>query len=117
VWAAGRAFGSETLVDEAIRTAGATNAASEAGLVGNVALPTEGLYELNPEVVFVLDDAPRVIRDRSALMGRVPEDAASALRAWQRGDVYRVPEAWLGTVSHEIVLGIEALHAVLREPR
>jgi iron complex transport system substrate-binding protein len=111
VWEQGYTYGAGTLVDEVIRRAGGTDVASEAGLHGPVAISEEAGIALEPDVILVPIAAGAARPHAPDLIG----DAGlwSAVKAVQRGDVYGVPRSWIGSVSHHVVLALEAIASIL----
>jgi iron complex transport system substrate-binding protein len=113
LWDGGYTYGAGTLQDDILRRAGGMNVASEAGMRGPVPLTEEAAVALAPDVLVV------PITD-GALRSRAPElvgDAPvwRAVGAVQRGQVYGVPRAWMGSVSQHAVRALEAVATLLGE--
>jgi ABC-type Fe3+-hydroxamate transport system substrate-binding protein len=85
--------------------------ASEAGLRGPSGLTEEAAVALDPEVILVpvQGNAPRP--NQRELLGSAP--IWNAVGAARRGDVFGVPRAWLGSVSHHAVRALEAVAEIL----
>jgi iron complex transport system substrate-binding protein len=116
VWEGGYTYGAETLADDIVRRAGGRNVAAEAGLQGPVALTEEAAPGLAPDVVIVPIEQTGVRMRAPELVGDAP--VWSAVGAVRRGDVYGVPRAWIGSVSHHAVRALEAVADILdrRDP-
>jgi iron complex transport system substrate-binding protein len=110
-WDHGYTYGTGTLVDDVIGTAGGRDVASDAGLRGPVELGEEAAVALAPDVIIVPieDRAPRW--HAPELVG----DAAAwrAVAAVRRGAVYGIPRAWIASVSHHVVRALEAIAGIL----
>jgi iron complex transport system substrate-binding protein len=111
VWEGGFTYGRGSMPDDVVRRAGGVNVASEAGLRGPASITEEAAVALAPDVVLVPveDTAPRP--HAPELLGGAP--VWQAVAAVRRGDVYGVPRAWLGSVSHHAVRALEAVAAVI----
>ena len=112
VWEGGYTYGRGTMADDIVRRAGGIDVASEAGIDGPVAMTEEAAVALAPELVLVPieDSTPRwhdpIARRRCADLARRRRRSAAA-------EVYGVPRAWLGSVSHHAVRALEAVAAIL----
>jgi iron complex transport system substrate-binding protein len=111
LWDHGYTYGAGTLADDVIRRAGGSDVASEAGMRGPVDLSEEAAVALAPDVVLVPieERAPR--SHAPELLGVAP--VWQAVKAVQRGDVYGVPRAWMGSVSHHVVRALEVIAGIL----
>lgn len=111
VWEGGYTYGRGTMADDIVRRAGGIDVASEAGIDGPAAMTEEAAVALAPELVLVPieDSTPRW--HNPSLVGDAP--IWRAVDAFRRGEVYGVPRAWLGSVSHHAVRALEAVAAIL----
>jgi iron complex transport system substrate-binding protein len=111
LWDHGFTYGEGTLTDDVIRRAGGRDVASEAGMRGPVELGEEAAVSLAPDVVLVpIEDlTPRP--HAPELLGDAP--VWQAVEAVRRGEVYGVPRAWMGSVSHHVVRALETVASIL----
>jgi iron complex transport system substrate-binding protein len=111
LWDHGYTYGVGTLADDVIRRAGGVDVASEAGMRGPVEIGEEAAVALAPDVVLVPieDGAPRPRAPE--LLGEAP--VWQAVDAVRRAEVYGVPRAWIGSVSHHAVRALEAVADIL----
>ncbi len=109
LWDGGYTYGRGTLEGEILRLAGGDNVASS--LEGAAALTEEAVVALEPDVIVVPVEGASVVRNNPELVGADP--IWSAVGAVTRGEVYGVPRAWLGSVSHHAVKALEAVAAIL----
>jgi iron complex transport system substrate-binding protein len=106
----GYTTGAHTLVDEKIRRAGGRNAATEAGLTGDVVVSLDLLVALDPDVIIV----PAWSANTEAPVREITEAPA-----WRRSRVVRekrvhaVGAGLLTSESQDAVLGVEELARVL----
>lgn len=126
----GFSAGSGTTMDEMIGRAGGLNVVTAAGLQGIKQLSRESLISLNPAVILVGgtpdkengDDPPHV-RKRSPFSFQPHHGSLRSLLladpsladtdAVQTGQVYVVPRSYIGSLSHAIVNGVEAIACLL----
>jgi iron complex transport system substrate-binding protein len=112
VWDGGFTYGTGTLEDEIVRLAGGLNVAAEAALRGPTSLTEEAAVALDPEIILVPVESEEAARKKGReLLGGAP--IWNAVGAARRGGVYGVPRAWLGSVSHYAVRGLETVAAIL----
>jgi iron complex transport system substrate-binding protein len=111
VWEGGFTYGRGTMPDDLVRRAGAVDVASEAAMTGPVALTEEAAVSLAPDVILVPIEGPTPVWREPALLGDAP--IWRAVDAVTRGDVYGIPRAWLGSVSHHAVRALEAVADIL----
>jgi iron complex transport system substrate-binding protein len=113
IWEDGFTYGSGTMADDVLRRAGAIDVATEAGLVGAVAVTEEAAVALAPDVVIVptgdMTPQPRA----PDLLGSAP--VWRAVLAVRRGEVYGLPRAWIGSVSLPAVQALEAVADILEK--
>ena len=111
LWDGGYTYGSGTLQDDIVRLAGGVNIAAAEGLHGPSALTEEASVGFDPEVILVPSEGATPRANAPELLGGDP--IWSATGAARRGDVYGVPRAWIGCVSHHAVRAVEAVAAIL----
>jgi iron complex transport system substrate-binding protein len=109
VWDGGYTYGRGTLEDDMVRLAGGENAASS--LNGAAGLTEEAAVTFAPDVIIVPVEGADVVRNAPRLVGESP--VWSAVGAVGRGEVYGVPRAWIGCVSHHAVRALEAVGRIL----
>ena len=97
--------GRGTLIDEKIRHAGGSNAASEFGLVGFDNVTLDVLLALNPDVIVV----PRWSTDEAALHDLTANPAWREVAALKNGRVFPVAASALTSEAPDGVLGVEEL--------
>jgi len=103
--------GKGTLTDECIRRAGASNVARELGIEGTSPVSVERIVALAPEIVLI---GSRGTAMRRAAPPERPDGIPwEVLPATQSDNVYLVPAAWFGTVSHHAVLALEAIATIV----
>jgi len=108
----GYTSGSGTLIDEMIQRAGGLNVARELNLIGSRRLSTEMAIGLEPDVILLSEWSEHP--DQQA-----PVDSALSNPLWQvipavqNGRVYAVRGAWITSVSHYGVLGLEQVARLL----
>lgn len=104
---AGYTMGTETLIDEMIQGAGGVNVAREIQLSGPGKLQLEVMLNLAPDVIIMgdwsLTPGPQAVRAilHHPMWQHVPAVA--------NGRVYTIRGAWLTSVSHHAVHGLEAI--------
>ena len=108
---AGYTMGAETLIDEMIQRAGGFNVAREASLTGPVKLQQEVMVSLAPEVIIVGDWSATPGDEAMRELTRDPVWRQAPAIANDR--VYAIRGAWLTSVSHYAVDGLEAIARVL----
>jgi iron complex transport system substrate-binding protein len=111
LWDHGYTYGVGTLADDVLRRAGASDVASEAGMRGPVALGEEAAVALAPDIVLVPIEDAALRAHAPELVGDAP--VWGAVEAVRRGEVYGVPRAWMGSVSHHVVRALEAVAIIL----
>ncbi len=109
-WDGGFTYGAGTLEDTMVRLAGGQNVAAD--LQGAVGLTEEAAMALRPDLIVVPIAGERVQWRSPDLVGR--SAIWSAVPCVQRGEVYGVPRAWVGSVSLEAVRALESLSDILR---
>jgi iron complex transport system substrate-binding protein len=109
LWEGSYTYGRGTLEDEMMRLAGGENVA--ASLHGAAPLTEEAVVALDPEVIVVPIGGKSVERNAPDLVG--PNPIWGAVGAVGRGEVYGIPRAWIGSVSHHAVRALEALATIL----
>ena len=105
----GFSAGRGTTVDEMISRAGGLNVATAAGLHGIKQLSQESLISLNPAVILV-GGTPGQPSLRPVLLA---DPSLADIDAIQTGRVYAVPRRYVGSLSHAIVNGVEAMARLL----
>jgi len=101
------AAGSGTTEDGVLSVAGARNAASEAGIIGNKDFSLEVLPELNPTFIVVAEANP----ERPNLLPRLREQpVVASLAAVRENRVVVIKSSLLTTLSHWNVVGAEQLN-------
>jgi iron complex transport system substrate-binding protein len=111
LWEGGFTYGRGTLQEDLITHAGGIDVAAEAGLRGPVAITEEAVISFAPDVVLVPIEASQPRLHAPELVG---DDAAwLAVEAVRRGDVYGIPRAWIGSVSHHVVRALEAVASII----
>src|SRR5262249_27484863 len=115
VWEGGYTYGAGTLVDDLVVRAGGIDVAAEAGMRGPVSLTEESPIALAPDVIVVPIDGAEPRPRAPELVGDAP--VWRGVAAVRRGEVYGVPRAWIGSVSHHAVRALEALADLLRGAR
>jgi iron complex transport system substrate-binding protein len=115
LWDGSYTYGSGTLENEIVRLAGGVNVAAEAGLQGPSPLTEEASVAFDPDVIVVPVEGGGVVLNAPELLKSAPIWAA--VGAARRGEVYGIPRAWLGCVSHHAVRGLEALADILEKRR
>ncbi len=111
LWDQGYTYAAGTLPDDVIRRAGAIDVSAEAGIAGAVEIGEEVAVTLAPDVVVVPIEGPSPRWHAPGLVGDSP--AWRAVPAVARGDVYGIPRAWIGSVSHHVVRALEAIASML----
>jgi iron complex transport system substrate-binding protein len=111
VWDGGFTDGGGTLEDEMIVLSGGVNVAAKAGIVGASSLTEEAAIALDPDVILVPMETRVVRKHAPELLGGAP--IWRAVRAAARGNVFGVPRAWIGSVSHHAVRGLEAVAEIV----
>ncbi len=107
----GYTMGTEALIDEMIEGAGGVNVAREMKLSGPVKLQVEVMLNLAPAVI--------IMGDWSLTPGPQAVQAILHHPVWQQvpavvnGRVYAIRGAWLTSVSHHAVHGLEAIARLL----
>lgn len=108
---AGYTMGAETLIDEMIQLAGGLNVAREAKLTGPVKLQQEVMLSLAPDIIVVADwsatPGPEAVR------GFLQNPVWQHLPAVANGRVHAIRGAWLTSVSHYAIDGLEAMARIL----
>ncbi|HVU02982.1 MAG TPA: ABC transporter substrate-binding protein [Polyangiaceae bacterium] len=106
----GYTTGSRTLLDEKIRRAGATNAAADAGLEGDVSASLDLLVALDPDVILV----PRWTADAAPALSELASSPAwRDSRAVKQRRVHVLSAAVLTSESQDAAVGVEILAALL----
>ena len=108
----GYTVGPATITDEIIERAGGHNVARDARFEGNAVISSEAVLGLHPDVIVLSVPAMTPQADASALL---PDDPTwrAVVGGSQPCRVMGVPAAWISSVSHHAVRGLEALAALL----
>lgn len=101
--------GKGTIFDDMITTAGGHNLATEAGVIRTKKISQETLVALNPDVILVGED----LGDEGFRAQLLADPTLQTVAAIQTGRVQAIPRAHLGTLSHHIVKGVEAMARAL----
>jgi iron complex transport system substrate-binding protein len=115
LWEGSYTYGKGTLQNEMVRLAGGVNVAAEAGLDGPSPLTEEAAVAFDPDMIVVPVEGGSVRLNAPELLGSDP--IWGAVGAARRGEVYGVPRAWIGCVSHDAVRALEALADILDRRR
>lgn len=104
--------GRGTTMDEMITRAGGLNVAAEAKLRGVKQLSQERLMTLNPGIILIggSDDQQHAGGLRAFLL---TDPILSQLDATRTGQVYVLPLTYMGSLSHHMVKGVEAVARIL----
>jgi iron complex transport system substrate-binding protein len=104
--------GRGTTMDEIITNAGGTNVAATTGLWRTKKLSKEKLVALNPQFILVGGD-PHAPEHESLRPLLLADPALQDIDAVRTGRIYVIPYSAIGTVSHHIIKGVEAIARVL----
>ncbi len=104
--------GRGTTMDEIITNAGGTNVAATTGLWRTKKLSKEKLVALNPQFILVGGD-PHAPEHESVRPLLLADPALQDIDAVRTGRIYVIPYSAIGTVSHHIIKGVEAIARVL----
>jgi len=102
--------GTGTLHDEALRLAGLSNAAAEAGIRDHAQVSVEQVLAMDPDVLVV--DAP-LRQGRGTLQFLRESGSLRDLRALRAGHVVELPQALYATGSHLVLDAAEAIAAAV----
>ncbi|ETW93247.1 MAG: hypothetical protein ETSY1_40035 [Candidatus Entotheonella factor] len=107
----GYTMGAETLIDEMIEQAGGINVARELQLTGPVKVQQEVMLSLAPDVIIVADWS--ATPGPQAIQGLLHNPVWQHIPAVTNRRVYAMRGAWLTSLSHYAVHGLEAMARIL----